>query len=357
MKTRQVRHGFARTRMAATLCLACAGTGAYAENSVTIYGILDNGIEYINNQPAGSHSVARMTSGGQAGSRWGLRGNEDLGGGNSAFFVLESGINMDAGSLQQGGRLFGRLAYVGIETPYGLVSMGRHRNAIFDVAIPFDPMVYNLYSVFGQDTQMGGRVDNAIRYSKEAGPLAVSLQYSFGYDSLIANGSEVPGNMKVGQEWGGSVQYGSGPFGAMLAYDERHGASIATQDNTDRRTVLAATYVFGNAKGFLGMRNLRSKTGSATAIADIYWAGLNYKFTPAFSLTGAVYQNDQKGSSKDATTFSLSALYNLSKRSLLYANLGYVRNRDGSTVGLGAPNSVTPGENQTGVIVGMMHRF
>lgn len=108
-------------KAALALCLAAAGA-AHAENSVTIYGILDNGIEFINNQPSGSHSVTRMTSGGQAGSRWGFRGNEDLGGGSSAFFVLESGLSMDSGSLQQGGRLFGRLAYVGIETPYGLVS-------------------------------------------------------------------------------------------------------------------------------------------------------------------------------------------------------------------------------------------
>lgn len=343
-------------KAALALCLAAAGS-AHAENSVTIYGILDNGIEFINNQPSGSHSVTRMTSGGQAGSRWGFRGNEDLGGGSSAFFVLESGLSMDSGSLQQGGRLFGRLAYVGIETPYGLVSLGRHRNAIFDVAIPFDPMVYNLYSVFGQDPQMGGRVDNAVRYTKEAGPLTVSAQYSFGYDSTIANGSEVPGNLKVGQEWGGSIQYGNGPFGAMLAYDERHGAAVATQDNTDRRTVVAATYAWERAKAFVGVRNLRSRVGGTTAIADLYWAGLTWKFTPAVSLTGAVYQNDQKGSDRDATTFALSALYNFSKRTLAYANIGYAKNRHGSTVGLAAPNSVAPGESQTGVVAGVLHRF
>lgn len=343
-------------KAALALCLAAVGA-AHAENSVAIYGILDNGIEAINHQPNGSHSVTRMTSGGQAGSRWGFRGNEELGGGYSTFFSLESGINMDSGSLQQGGRLFGRLAYAGIETPYGLVSLGRHRNAIFDVAIPFDPMVYNLYSIFGQDPQMGGRVDNSVRYTKEAGPLTVSGQYSFGYDSTIANGSEVPGNLKVGQEWGGSIQYGSGPFGAMIAYDERHGASVATQDNTDRRTVVAVTYAWEWAKVFAGVRNLRSRVGGTTAIADIYWAGLNWKFAPAFSLAGAVYQNDRKGSDKDATTFALSALYNFSKRTLAYVNIGYAKNRHGSAVGLAAPNGVAPGENQTGAVAGLLHRF
>ncbi len=357
MKTKRFRGVLAHGPMVTMLALAGAAVPAHAQSSVTIYGIVDNGVEHITHQPNGGHSVTRLTTGGQAGSRWGLRGNEDLGGGYSGFFALESGVSMDAGTLQQGGRLFGRFAYVGIETPYGLISMGRHRNAIFDVAIPFDPMVYNLYSLFGQDTQMGGRADNTIRYTKEAGPLAVSMQYSFGYDSQISNGSEVPGHMKVGQEWGGNVQYTAGGFGAMLAYDERHGTTIATRDNEERRTVLAATYEAGGVKGFVGVRNLRARVGTATSIADIYWAGLRYSFTPAFSLAAAVYQNDQKGSGRDATTLALSALYNFSKRTLVYLNAGHVKNRDGSAVGLAAPNGVAPGENQTGVIAGVMHRF
>ncbi len=336
--------------------LAVAGT-AHAQTSVNIYGILDNGIEVINHLPDGSNSATRMTSGGQAGSRWGLRGTEDLGGGYSSFFVLESGLNMDNGSLQQGGRLFGRLAYMGIKTSYGALSLGRHRNAIFDVAIPFDPMVYNLYSIFGQDPLMGGRVDNSVRYTKETGPVAVSAQYSFGYDSTIPNGSGIPGNPKVGQEWGGSIQYVGEPLGVMLAYDERHGASVATQDNTDRRTVVAVTYTWDRAKVFAGVRNLRSRVGGTTAIADIYWTGLNWQFTPAFSLAAAIYQNDQKGSDKDATTFALSAIYNFSKRTSVYTNVGYAKNRHGSAVGLAAPNGVAPGESQTGVVAGVQHRF
>jgi predicted porin len=87
---------------------------AHAQNSVTMYGIIDNGLMYVHNS-GGQSSQWRMSGGGNvAGTRWGFKGREDLGGGLAALFVLENGFNTATGTLNQGGREFGRQAYVGL---------------------------------------------------------------------------------------------------------------------------------------------------------------------------------------------------------------------------------------------------
>lgn len=87
--------------------LVLASIPAHAQSSVTLYGITDVGIEYANHVPSGktSSSAVRQQSGNLAGSRWGLKGAEDLGGGYKAIFVLEGGFNLNNGTLGQSGRL------------------------------------------------------------------------------------------------------------------------------------------------------------------------------------------------------------------------------------------------------------
>jgi len=84
----------------------------YAQSSVTLYGLLDEGLTYASNQ--NGHSAWLVQSGGGSLSRWGLRGAEDLGGGYKAVFTLENGFDVSSGNLSNNGRLFGRQAYVGI---------------------------------------------------------------------------------------------------------------------------------------------------------------------------------------------------------------------------------------------------
>jgi predicted porin len=91
--------------------LGAATTSAHAQSSVTLYGLIDTSLVYSNSQKG--HSNLQMSSGTLSGSRWGLRGQEDLGGGLSALFVLENGFSSTAGTLGQNGREFGRAAYVG----------------------------------------------------------------------------------------------------------------------------------------------------------------------------------------------------------------------------------------------------
>ncbi len=116
------------------LALGVMGTfagAAHAQNSVTLYGLIDAGITYTNNQ-SGSKNV-QATSGQVNGSRWGLRGSEDLGGGLKAIFTLENGFNIDTGKFGQNGAEFGRQAFVGLSSnQYGAVTLGRQYDSVVD---------------------------------------------------------------------------------------------------------------------------------------------------------------------------------------------------------------------------------
>ena len=112
-----------KTRIA-LLALPLLAGAAHAQSSVTLYGFVDAGLVYVNNQSG--HSNVETITGQTSGSRWGLRGSEDLGGGLKAIFTLENGFDTSNGKLLQGGREFGRQAFVGLSSDtWGAVTLGR----------------------------------------------------------------------------------------------------------------------------------------------------------------------------------------------------------------------------------------
>ena len=119
---------------------ALAASAAHAQSSVTLYGLIDAGLMYTNNvkTSATSHgSLFQATSGTVNGSRFGLRGAEDLGGGLKAIFVLENGFNVQNGKLGQNGRMFGRQAFVGLSSSdFGTVTLGRQYDSLVDFVAP-----------------------------------------------------------------------------------------------------------------------------------------------------------------------------------------------------------------------------
>lgn len=110
-------------------------TLAMAQSSVTLYGIVDEGIDYTNN--AGTGSAWKMQSGDALSSRWGVKGTEDLGGGLQAIFNLENGFDASSGALSQPDRMFGRQAFVGVtSSTFGTVTMGRQYDSVVDFVAP-----------------------------------------------------------------------------------------------------------------------------------------------------------------------------------------------------------------------------
>ncbi|MGN4074153.1 porin, partial [Burkholderia gladioli] len=116
--------------IAALAVTAAAASPALAQSSVTLYGVIDEGLNYTNNI-GGKGGAVELTSGYAQGSRWGLRGTEDLGGGLAAIFTLENGFDASSGKAQEGGRMFGRQAYVGLQDKrYGTVTLGRQYDSM-----------------------------------------------------------------------------------------------------------------------------------------------------------------------------------------------------------------------------------
>jgi len=172
--------------LAAALGLSSAAT---AQSSVTLYGLLDVGMQYNSvswqNAPGGNISGTRFgtAEGQQNGNRFGIRGVEDIGNGNRITFALESGFNLTNGTQQQGGRLFGRQAWLGIENnSWGYVRAGRQYNVASEYFIStVDPFLFG----FGQassGTSFGAanvvRYDNMLRYQT---PNISGVQASVGY--------------------------------------------------------------------------------------------------------------------------------------------------------------------------------
>ncbi|REF01764.1 porin [Cupriavidus plantarum] len=364
-----------KTHHACLAALSMLPALASAQGSgVTLYGVVDDGIEYINHLPRAGNSsaaVVRMSAGNLSTSRWGVRGREDLGDGLAAVFLLENGFDSDTGNANQGGRLFGRQAYVGLQQRYGTLSLGRHQNLVYDFSNAFDPMaIATRYSLLMHDRWMSSRSDNSAKFFGQTGGIYYGLLYSTGYDSSA--GGEIPGDYKAGREMSAAIGYASGPLALRVVYDDLHGSSRATDDNRERRAAIAGTYTFGPAKAFIGYRWYYGDFTTSTLRTNLYWAGMQYQLTPVISVTGAAYYTDVRNSSGDPYSFVLSGSYAFSKRTDVYTVLGFTRNREGSNLSLtgfgpslnpaattlvNTSEQVAAGQNQFGAVIGIRHRF
>ncbi|MBN3805489.1 porin [Paraburkholderia sp. Ac-20336] len=146
--------------------LAGLSTTAFAQSSVTLYGVIDEGVQYLNNvkqvvngKTVGGSQIGLDSVSGPWGSRWGVKGAEDLGGGWKAIFTLESGMNLNNGALAQGGTMFGRQAFVGItQDRLGTITLGRQYDSVSDMSAAFGPQ-----TAWGTSAGHPGDIDNMIR--------------------------------------------------------------------------------------------------------------------------------------------------------------------------------------------------
>jgi predicted porin len=332
-----------------------------AQSAITLYGITDVGLEYASHVPApsgGSDNAFRMQSGNLSGSRWGMRGQESLGSDTKAIFVIESGFNLNNGSLAQGGRLFGRKAYVGIESKFGTLTLGRQNNLMYDLMYQFDALSFNpSYSAQSYDPALIGRADNSARYSVGLGGFTLAGLYSTGFDSTIPNGSQVPGATKVGREFSFAALYSSGAFNSGVTYDQMQGTSIATQSVTQMRVVAGGSLSIQRIKVFIGTRYLNVKNSASLPSSSLYWTGLSYQFSPPLVVSLGGYYERLRTSGRHAASGVVLADYFLSKTTDIYGEASYISNSAGLAVGVRSQGDVNPGGNQTGVTLGIRHLF
>jgi predicted porin len=166
------------------LALTSISSTIYAQ-SVTLYGVIDTGVEFVDHVGAGSNTLARMPANtGLIPSRWGLRGIEPLGSDLNVVFTLENGFNTRGGDIVQGGRLFGRQSWVGLSGSWGTLSFGRQYTmttyALTDSEIS-GPSVYGIGSF--DNYLPNARADNSVAYKGHFGPFTLGAMYSSGRDS------------------------------------------------------------------------------------------------------------------------------------------------------------------------------
>jgi predicted porin len=301
--------------------LSGAAFAQVAPNNITLYGIVDAGLQSTKTTTRASATAAEVSgtvtglnSGIQSGSRWGLRGSEDLGGGLKGNFQLESGFNLDNGTSAQGGRLFGRAAWLGLSGGFGEVRLGRM--AIFSgasvtgIADPFGNGFSNAGWQYLSTAAAPQRNDNTVTYlTPNMGGLQGGLYYTFGEVATPVAATTAKNN------WiGGGVTYSAGPLALGVAYDTVDSSTTTTRDA--KWLNLAASYDFGFATlraGYVDQEeaNRTDRTG--------YILGANVPLGGGVLL--ASYQDGEDklaGAKTDYTRLSLGYTYSLSKRTNVY---------------------------------------
>ncbi len=378
----------------AGLGLLFAANGALAQSaspsSIELYGIIDLAVGHVEHSLSADPNygntvnaltatkssigsgVTAMINGGIQGSRWGVRGSEDLGGGVKAFFTLESGFNAQDGALPNGaaslasnspkattvssdssinGQLFNRQAFVGLsDGALGSVALGRNYNPIYDIVTDYDPVMQSqTFSPLGASNSIGGgggysenvRIDNSLKYKNSFGPVKLGLLYKVGGQA---------GNSSAGSAYALNLGYEEGPFGVQAVYEaftdslKSATSTVAGEVNvTNYNTsayIVAAKYLFDNftvrggyesytlkapsdALATLGITNFAGYTianaGAASAnfsaaeqTTRIAFIGGDYNFTPALNLALGFYDQDPQQSADkkqlSGNIYSYSAL-------------------------------------------------
>jgi predicted porin len=303
--------------------LAAGSAAAHAQSSVTLYGIIDEGVQFntnaknvVNGVNVGGRQLTLDSINGLNGSRWGFRGAEDLGGGLAAIFDIQGGINVNTGAFAQGGTPFGRTTYVGLNSlDYGAVTLGRQYDLVVAYVQPVTSTGYiGGSTTFGHPVDLDNlvntlRVNNSIKYaSPKLGGFSFGAELSLGGQ---------PGNFTGGSGYSFGASYSGGALtvGAGFNYFKNPTGSTAGTglftDNVSGATSLSgtmnsnyvsassyqvaaigATYAIGPA--VVGLTYSNTQYGNVASLGGVspkfndLEAGLRWQFSPVF-LAGIAY--------------------------------------------------------------------
>lgn len=327
------------------------GTGAgtcAAQSNATLYGLADLGV--VSERGGAAGNVVKLSSGIANGSRLGFKGSEDLGGGLAALFALEAGILADTGASAQGGLLFGRQAFVGLDGAMGTVRLGRQYTVIDQSLGALDPFYLGFAGRMSNVFTAGyvSRVDNSLTYSSPV---------RNGFSGELAYGAgEVPGDASARRYAGAAATYLGGPLYVRLAHQDAHTLSAAKVAGNAKNTVLGATYDFGAVKAHAAYAISKSEAGAATTVdsADLM-LGATVPFGPHRILASYVRRDDRRAGNGDASQIGIGYTYALSKRSTLYAAYARIDNRNGAAYVVG--NATEAGSGDRACNLGLRHTF
>lgn len=276
---------------------------AHAQDSVVLYGAIDNGIGYTNNVQGAHLWQAEQAIG--FGNRWGLRGSEDLGGGLKAIFTLESGFNSQTGGTAQGGRLFGRQAFVGLSREgFGSVTAGRQYDSVVDYvgvlaaskrfAKQFGAHIGDADNFFNSV-----RINNTVKYgSASFGGFSFGGLYGFSNQASGDAGAGFSNN----RAFSGGVSYNNGPLHAGAGYVQLDHPSNGNTGGNNTNGAVAGDYATINTNIFYGSAVSQQRVWAAAATYEIGQATLG-------ATVSDVRFDYQNGGALRLDNYELSAQY------------------------------------------------
>jgi predicted porin len=344
-------------------------SAAFAQTNVTIYGILDAGLVAERGGKAGN--ITKVTSGVANASRIGFRGVEDLGGGLSAIFTLETGFKADDGALDNTSNvLFNRQAFVGLRSKTaGTLTLGRQYtpwyNAFAQVGDPFAAglagSAKNLFPTTGANV----RNSNAVVYQTPVyNGLSGEVFYGFGEQAEAS----------AGRQLGAAVSYANGPLNVRLAYNNRNndtatGLAPTVERDIGHNSLLAVNYDFKVAKAFFMYGSNKGLNSVAYPNATAYTAtavapstdtrnaliGATVPVGAAGNFIASYATVDDKQFNRDAHQWALGYTHSLSKRTTTYLSYGKINNKNGASFTVG--NNAEAGSGDSAFNVGVRHTF
>ncbi|MDY0748092.1 porin [Paucibacter sp. R3-3] len=351
------------------LALVAAQAATAADSGVTVFGVMDNNVTY---EKAGDRHMTTVGSSGNVFSRLGFRGTEDLGDGMSAGFWLEMGLFSDSGTLlttstnNQGAPAagtFSRRATVSLEGSFGEIRLGRDHTPTFWSTALFDPFgtgggigANHLYfdSLVNGFKPTGTRASNSVGYFLPRNLGGVYGQLMFAVGELGAGTA----NAHDGDYSGARIGWTDGKFNGALAYGvTKYASGDYMQAN------LGLSYVFDASLNSLKlMSEIYSDSIGAPAAGGTTQRGhgalIGFQLPVGFGTVKGAYALYKTNAVNDPSSsrVSLGYVYNLSKRSSVYATAAHVSNRHGSTASLGGITDPLAGAT-SGVQTGITHVF
>lgn len=325
---------------------------AAAQSSVSLYGVIDLGLRAVKN---GGASVKSLSSNGNNTSRLGVRGVEDLGGGLTAGFQLESGLSPDTGAQSDATRFWNRRSTVSLLGSFGELRLGRDYSVTYLGYEDYDVWSdIGLSSVAKFDSSLGTVRDTGVRADNQIVYFTPAAGGFYGRFAIA------PGEGSAGKKYSaGRAGYAAGPLDVSLSYGQTTVVPVAGDDKF-KTFDLGASYDFGPAKisGYV----TRSKA-AGLKVANYYLGGqvpLGQGFVRASylnsNLSGITAAAVDTGGN-DASQIAVGYLYNLSRRTAVYSNLVRVTNKGDSAIAVDRNPTLVAGKDSTGFDVGLRHSF
>ncbi|MFL9965063.1 porin [Paraburkholderia sediminicola] len=352
-----------------TLCAAlmmCGVCNAYAQSSVTLYGRVAAGLDFVTNvaTPTGQSKNNFRFGSNQYGYSWfGLKGDENLGGGLHAVFKLESLFTSGTGQIPPNS-IFTRDAYVGLaDDKYGSIWFGQAMSLTDETGWYIDPLA----------EQVGIGVGN-FAFGRAWGPRSNVVTYNSpawaGFSFRVQNGfGNQAGNFRGDRQFSVSAQYTLTNFAAYGVYEEIRDVNGHFSDlyTASQEYMVGATYQLGAVKFYTGYQQLFSSGQDTVATpfnphaatrSQQVWVGASYQATSALALQTAWYHGNVNHGGGQGNLGAIAATYNLSKRTFLYLTVGAMFNGESSAFPVETADSQPlPGHNQQGGYFGIMHFF